>query len=244
MTKNDETSASSRNDGLIALALGVIASVIASAIFAGLQVLSVSWAFVIVFGVATIAEAFAIIRIRHIPDSEPPTRAIGIIAVAKNKNVSLEEIIESASHSIYFWGISGKRTISNPAFRESILRVAKSDGDVRFLLTSPSSTVLRLRAQEERESVDAWVKDIEGTAERFRQLAEREQVPLHIRFSAEYPIWRMIIIDRRYLYVHWFLPDKQGPQSPELILEYTGDGLARPLLRLFEETWKRCDANG
>ena len=241
MTSPNGPSTLSWNTNLTALTLGVAASIIAAAIFAGLQVLPVAWAVVVGLGVAAIAEAYMIFRFSRAPSQEPVGRSIGMMAVTKDKNAPLESIVASASHSVYFWGISGKRTISNPAFREAILRVARGGGDVRFLLASPTSTVLGARAEEEKESVDAWVSDIKGTAERFRQLAQREHVPLHIRFSDEYPIWRMLIIDRRYFYIHWFLPEKQGPQSPELILEYTGDGLARPFLRLFEETWRQCE---
>lgn len=243
MARSNEAFAMSRGAHLTALTLGVTASIIASAIFAGLQVLPVTWAIVVALGAATIAEAYTIYRLWHVPIAIP-AQAVGITNVTRNKNVPLEEIVDLASHSVYFWGISGKRTISNPAFRETIIRVARSGGDVRFLLASPTSAVLRLRAEEEKESVDAWINDIEGTAERFRQLAEREHVPLHIRFTNEYPVWRMLIMDRKYFYVHWFLPEKQGPQSPELTLEYTADGLARPLMKLFEETWRRCEPHG
>jgi hypothetical protein len=74
---------------------------------------------------------------------------------------------------------------------------------------------------------------------RLKNFAAREQIAIGIRTFDEVPVWRMLAIDRSVLYVNYFLPDLQGPQSPQLEVLVVEHGLAWPLLRQFEACWRR-----
>lgn len=221
------------------LAIGAVGSLVAAAVLGGFSLLPLAWSVAAGLLVLLGVESWLLWRHRG-RQSSVSGAAIGLMRVNTGHNTAAEDLVSTAVQSFEFWGISGKRTVSNPRVQQAMIRIARNGGAVRFLLLSPVSPNMRLRAADERESADAWINDIRATHSRLQQLAEREQIKIDVRFFDQYPVWRMYILDRRSIYLNWFLPGKQGPESPELLLESVTDGLSSPLLREFDESWKEA----
>ncbi len=221
------------------IAIGAAGSFAAAALLDGLSLLPPAWSVAAGLLVLVTVEFWLLWRERgHRPDLTGAE--IGLMKVNRGPNTAVETVVAPADRSFEFWGISGKRTVSNPRVQEAIIRIARNGGDVRFLLLSPASPNMQVRAEHERESADAWINDIKATHSRLKQLAGREQITIQVEFFDRYPIWRMYILDRRSIYLNWFLPGKQGPESPEVLLESVADGISWPLLREFDECWKEA----
>jgi hypothetical protein len=218
------------------LAVAVVGAVVAALILNGFRLVTYPWAITIGIGGLAIVEAFFLWRSRY----RKSATTIGLVNVNIGSNTPIESICEGANHSFYFWGISGKRTASNPRCREAMIRIGRNGGEIRFLLLSPKSSKLVQRAGDEQEGSEAWINDITATRTRLQQLAERETINIQVRYFDRYPVWRMNIIDRRTIYLNWFLPGKQGPESPELKLSVVDDGICWPFLREFDDCWEEA----
>jgi len=219
-------------------AVGLVSSVLAAWLLATFSVLNLPWALVAGLSLLAMVESYLLFihRSRLVLD---PLNAIGISKIHLYEKISAETAVVNATYSIIFWGISAKRTASSPTVRDAISRVAKTGGEVRFLVMNPNSTFLQERAKEEGESFEAWRNDIVSTIKRLKDLATREGIVIKVRTMDEVPVWRVIIINRSSFYINYYLPSLQGPQSPQLEVTTVEHGLALPYLRQFEACWQR-----
>lgn len=144
---------------------------------------------------------------------------------------------KKSNSQFFFLGISGNRTVNDVKFQEAILRLARSGGDVRFLLMHPLSPEIKRRAKDEGVSSDIWVHDINATAVRLTELATRENASIKIRYSGAYPYWRMIISDRKLVYLNYFIDRKRFTDSPTVELEQIDSGVASTFLKIFDDLW-------
>ena len=151
---------------------------------------------------------------------------------------SVAEWAGSCQGSFYFFGISGGRTVKNPEVTAEIVRIARAKGDVRFLLLDPKAKIISRRAKDEGVSHEGWEYEINATVARLRDLNLQHQIDIKIRYYSGYPVWRMIVLDRRDLLLHYFLDRKQLTQSPLLHLTRTDSGLLVAFLKEFDEVWE------
>jgi hypothetical protein len=218
--------------------IGVGSSLIASALLGGLGVLPPPWAVAVGFALISLALSVVLIGVSR-SKGNGSREILGLERVQVKSKTPVEVFCGEAHSSFIFWGISSKRTVSNPDLQAAIIRILRSGGDACFLLLDPDSTYVELRARLERESPQAWRNDILGTVTRLQELARRENIEIEIRYYDEMPVWRVMVADRRTALVNYFLPEKQGPQSPQLRITATQDGLLAPLLASFDDVWKR-----
>ena len=164
---------------------------------------------------------------------------VGITHIAVDKKPVLVDFINQCDSSFYFFGISAKRTSSTPELHKKLSEIGRRQGDIRFLLFNPESPELKRKAQDENENWESWKNDIYGTIKRLKSLATRDEIKIQVRLYDQFPIWRMYILDNKRIYLHYFLSEKQGPQSPLLILESNEEALFWPFYLEFIELWDR-----
>ena len=222
------------------LAFGIGASIAAAALLWTFGALGLAWS-AAVGGVLTSATTLCWVYLwkRNVSHDHLP-RLLGITAAHEGPNEGVEAMFDSARTSIDFWGVSANRTARSPLATAALKRVGSHGGSVRFMLLEPRCSSVVRRAAEEGEDPAAWSGEIRGTVTRLKRLAERESIDIQVRYSSEYPIWRMVILDRDRILLNWFLPRRPGHHSPMTVIGATDEGLFWPLQRSFEEAWNRA----
>jgi hypothetical protein len=169
--------------------------------------------------------------------SAAPQSAAGIREVPGTTGTDLVKLVASCSSSFYFLGVSSNRTANNNVFLQSLVELARRGGDVRFLLFDPHSPHFGRRAADEGVKPDIWAKDIAATVARIESAASTHETTIHVRYYADYPIWRMIAMDRRAVRLNYFLDKRRLTESPTLELESGNDAILQPFLKYFDELW-------
>ena len=59
-------------------------------------------------------------------------RELGINHIYIQKKPTLDDYIPSISSSFYFWGISAKRTVSNPNLQKKLIEIGHKKGEIKF----------------------------------------------------------------------------------------------------------------
>jgi hypothetical protein len=156
-----------------------------------------------------------------------------------NNKPTLEKQIALCKNSFYFLGISAKRTVSAPELQEKLIEIGKKGGEIRFLLMNPKSPTLKRKADDEGDDWNAWKKDIEAQINRLKAIGKNNNIKISVKLYDEFPIWRMVIIDTSKMYLHYFLSEQQGPQSPLLEIEEKKNGIFHSFYREYLELWNR-----
>lgn len=222
------------------LIVGILASIIASALIALTGKVGIAVSVAVLATLIAVLLAYLLRRVSATatPETAPPIAPLGITHVDAGPNEQVESMLDSASTSIDFWGVSANRTARSPSAQEAMKRVGRNGGTVRFLLLAPHSPHLERRASDENEDAASWKAEIGSTVTRLSALAERSNIDLEIRYFDAYPVWRIVTLNGTDMRINWFLRDKPGHHSPEMRLRETDGGLFRPLQREFNEAWE------
>lgn len=163
----------------------------------------------------------------------------GLIAInsSDSTKIGIVEVVPQLRHSFSFWGISAKRTISSLPFRTLLNEIQKTNIKIRFLLFDPNSENVERKAKDESDSPEAWKRDISATIERIKELINKYPNNIELHIYSEFPIWRIMFIDESSAIVHYFPSGKQGPESPQLIVDKRENSLFEPLFKEFNEIW-------
>lgn len=215
------------------VALGVLASFLASAPLLLFGTVGVAWS--ATAGLSVLCLALSRVALRRTRHATLPV--LGLSEAHAGPNELVEAALDSATTDIDFWGVSATRTARSPSAREAMLRVAANGGTVRYLLMNPSGQALARRAVDEGERVEALANEIESTVTRLKSFADNNSVAIQVRYFDTYPIWRYVCLDRSRATVNWFLPRKPGHHSPFMLLTNTANGLFFPIQKSFEEAW-------
>jgi hypothetical protein len=226
------------------LVFGVVASVVAAALLWVFGALGLAWSAAVGGVLISASTLWWGYQVRRRTAHDHLRRILGIAMAREGPNEEVEAMFDSARTSIDFWGVSANRTARSPLATAAMKRVGSHGGSVRFLLLVPQCSSVARRAAEEGEDPAAWSGEIRGTVTRLERLAERESIDIQVRYTTEYPIWRMVILDRDRILLNWFLPRRPGHHSPMAVITATEDGLFWPLQRSFEETWNRAEPAG
>jgi hypothetical protein len=171
-------------------------------------------------------------------------RAVGVYSVATDANdKSHTPQICSAVHTAFdFFGICAFRTALDPGFRQLLENSRhKENVQFRFLLLDPASPDLPKRATEEREDPVSLRHEVEATLTRLGQYQRTFNVHIEVRLYDRLPIWRMVFIDEKTLYLNQFLTGKKGTDSPQIRIEKgSDDSLYLSFRRTFEYEWEKA----
>lgn len=170
--------------------------------------------------------------------SAPTPSLAGIREVPHAETLNLRNLATSCTSSFYFLGVSGNRTANDNALLESLVALARSGGDVRFLLFAPSSSHFERRARDEGATPEIWATDIKATVTRINAFALQHNTKFKIRYYDAYPIWRMVVIDRSTIRLNYFLDKRRFTASPTLELAITTDGIQQAYMKYFDELWQ------
>ena len=171
--------------------------------------------------------------------SNKKLKGLGIdnVGLTQQDKLSIDSILPHVSNTIVFWGISGKRTISNPAFKNWLDNLPKTKMKVRFLLLDPESPHLRRKAEDEGDDPEAWIKDIGATLVRITIICQKFPELAELRVFTDFPIWRVTFVDDKIAVVNYFPTGRQGPESPQIVLRKHSDSLFEPIYKEFLEVW-------
>jgi len=223
----------------VQMGIGLASSLLATGLVYFLTSLAI-WASALLFASLAAVVVSFVLGQRLSPYSRSAQIRVGITAIASDaySKVTSDEAAEVADNSLYFLGISAKRTISSPGFRSLLERVPRESIRLRFLLLDPDSPNLDRKAKDEGDSPEAWRRDISATLSRLRELQEKHSKLIEVRVYSEFPVWRLTIIDEKRAIVHFFPSQKQGPESPQLDLLKGEGSYFEPLFKEFCEIWE------
>ena len=162
---------------------------------------------------------------------------LGINRIYTKKKPTLEDYVSSISTSFYFWGISAKRTMSNPNLQKKLIEIGHKKGEIKFLLLNPKSTTVARKAEDENDDANSWCNEIQATIQRLKTIEKKYNINIEIRVYDDFPIWRLCVIDRKKIYLNYFLSNQQGPESPLLEMAPVSNGIFWGFMNEFNETW-------
>lgn len=193
----------------------------------------------ILFGI-TVFLSLQLWRAKRTPQPQSaeilPSSGIQELPLLPSENIL--ELASSCTSSFYFLGVSGNRTANNNELLNKLAKLARSGGEVRFLLFDPESSQFELRASDEGVIPELWEKDIAATVLRLKSAAKSHRATFHIRYYEAYPIWRMIVLDRQIIRLNYFLDKFRLTDSPKLKLTHCPNGLQGAFLKQFDEMWQ------
>jgi len=150
----------------------------------------------------------------------------------------LVEIVSSVSTEFVFWGISAKTVIHNDDFRRVLIEKARS-APFRFLILSPDSAHVALRAAEEGDTAMGWKREIEANIDRLQVLRNQYGLNLEIGLFDSAPVFRLILLNSNLLYLGWYPRSSQGFHSPLIVASNEAYSLYVPIRASFEDAWAR-----
>jgi len=231
-----------RESMLIAVALGIPAGVLSNAISNALFAQEPNWPYaaIVTLLIGTAVLLRVALRLNTIlkvalAGSAPGTR---IRKVPASERRSVGGLLLSAREEIVFFGISGKRTVTEDFFRRALERMEHREIRIRFLLLDPLCEAFDARAKEEGEPTGSWGADLETTAARLSAYKRHMALDVRLKYYASYPIWRAIVIDREKVFVSVFLPGKRGTEASQYILSKNDEELAQGIIKAYLVAWK------
>lgn len=165
----------------------------------------------------------------------------GITQVYKPKHLSTAKALEKTETFFYFLGVSAKSTANDKEIENQFIRMAQRSGyEIRFLLMSPSAIEnIRARAKDENDDHDAWILDMKSSIFRLKKTAERHGLNIQIRLYDEYPLWRMVIIDKKNVFLNYALYSRKINDSPLIKMSNNNDALCNTFIQSFELLWNK-----
>jgi hypothetical protein len=151
-------------------------------------------------------------------------------------------LTDRVTNGFAFWGISAKSLLSNDTFNGLMIRKARGSCVFRFLILSPTSRHVALKAVEEGDSPEGWKNEIEANIIRLRSFREEHHVNIEVRVYDQAPTFRGLFINSDMLYLGWYPPGAQGRHSPFLHLRNSEASLYHPIRSEFEDLWARSGA--
>ena len=150
-------------------------------------------------------------------------------------------LYRTAKHSVKFMTISG-RSIYNGAV-ETALKDKPPEFFVRLLLFDWNSPHFSRKMRDERRQTNIEIElarlKARDIARQFLLLSRGRHVRIEIKLYADYPVWRLLIVDSQFGSVGYYLPDKRGYEGPMTLFESTDEtGLFYPFNQYFETVWE------
>jgi hypothetical protein len=167
---------------------------------------------------------------------------IGIKSVKFGKHIpKISEYNLKTNGDFYFLGISAKRIINNLEIQEKIIQIARTNNhSVKFLLLNPNSTFIQKAADRENTSKEIWQSEIISVVAKIKELKEKNNLNIEVKYYSFMPIWRLIIMNGNLMYLTYFTDNREGIESPmlELIDESDGDNIYRAYKDMFYGIWE------
>jgi hypothetical protein len=154
-------------------------------------------------------------------------------------------LFNNAKHSIEFMTISG-RSVFNSSL-ESVIK-SKPNGFVfRLFLFDWNSSYFDAKMRDERrhtkDEIEMARRKARDIAEQFLMLSRVSDARIEIKLYAEYPVWRLLIVDGGHAYVGHYPRDKRGYEGPMTLLESDNKTeLFYPIHQYFATRWDAAGA--
>jgi hypothetical protein len=163
----------------------------------------------------------------------------GITSVYKPNYITTVKALEKTESSFCFLGVSAKSTADNKEVEKQFLRLQNHSGyEIKFLLMSPSATDnIKARAKDENADYKAWILHMKSSLLSLQKIAESHNLNIQIRLYDEYPLWRMIVIDKKRVFLNYALPNIKINSSPLIKMTNKDNALCNTFIRRFDLLW-------
>jgi Domain of unknown function (DUF4062) len=151
-------------------------------------------------------------------------------------------IYRSARASVDFLTISGRSIYSGIV--EEILSQKPATFSIRLLLFDWNSPEVPEKMRAERRENEVMIDMARHTANsiarQFLLLAEGLNLSLKIKLYREYPVWRLLIADKKVAYLGYYPNGKRGYEGPMFVLNSSdSSSLFAPVSHYFDVLWKK-----
>ena len=109
-------------------------------------------------------------------------------------------------------------------------------------MLNPESSTVERKAEDENDNAVSWSNEIQATIQRLKSFGENHNIKIEIRVYNDFPIWRFCVIDKKKIYLNYFLSNQQGPESPLLEITPVQNGIFWGFMNEFNETWNNKSA--
>jgi hypothetical protein len=215
---------------LFALISGIIASLLASYIYAGGAVLAIVAFAVIPLGylVFLLILGFSRLNIRF------------IYAKWDVLGHATEKLIRPCNSTFCFMTITGRTSLHRAEVEAAIKeRGIVGHCEFRFLLLHPESSHLEAFCKNEGSSPEQTREKIINTTRNLLLLAAENNLKIQVRWYRTYPIWRITLIDDSLVHVGYYEKGRKGYEGPCLVCPNSRNGgLFFPFSLVFEQAWQ------
>lgn len=232
---NSKVSRAARDGVIIAALVGIPAAIFANGISQTLFTREPDWQYLTI----SVLLVIVLVLTRSIM-LEPQADRLHAEELVPAPPFFLAKAVHEASRTVDFAGILAKRSVNDDEFKAVLASRARTGLKLRFLMVDPQSDAFRRRAAEEGESAKSWALELDGTIERLSQYQRDFGLSIRVRYTTEYPIWRMIVVDKERVWVNAFLPGKRGTESPQHHYADKAGDLACGFSRYFDSVWSRA----
>lgn len=177
-------------------------------------------------------------------DSKDSDSLKNIHLVQKSQQHDTGELFNEVETEICFLGIIAKRTVNSDAFKRFLTSKRNTSVNIKFLLLDPDSQVFLQRAHDENESVTAWKQDLYSTIERLQHYKQEYNISIEVRLYNIYPIWRIIVINKRKIVMNFFLKGKRGTESDQIVMTDINNDWAQAYIEYVELLWNHHSKGG
>ncbi len=165
----------------------------------------------------------------------------GIKRVYKPKYITTAKALEKTDSSFYFLGVSAKSTADDKDVEKQFLRLQSNSGyDIKFLLMNPLAIAnITARANDENGNVNSWILDMKSSLSNLKNLADKHNIKIQIKLYDEYPLWRMIVIDKKIVFLNYALQKTKINSSPLIKMTNKDNALCNTFIRQFDLLWEK-----
>lgn len=235
--------------GLVLVILGIPAAVFANSISDALFSQSPNWLYVLACAILLVSLIQARFLVASTQIIAEQANELDSLRQAADTHLpqpcvprrTLAECLPLAKHEVMFIGVTSKRTFSDDTLRSLVSSQAVDHVSIRVLLVAPKSKAFADRARDERESAETWKHDQRATVERLKAFHSRYGLSVELRFTNEYPIWRMIIVDQEVAWLGAFLPGKRGTESTQWRIQYPEVDMTYGFIKWAQTLWENAE---
>jgi hypothetical protein len=170
--------------------------------------------------------------------AKPSKDSVELVALPPQAIQGLSRISATAKSGVDFCGITAGGSVGTDSFRDALRMSAETEIAFRFLLLHPACDAFERRAEEEEEPPEAWRLTLFATLHRLSTYRQTIGADISVRLTSSDPVWRLMIVDHKTVYVNSYLPSKRGTESTQYVIPSNLSELASGFRSYFSTLWE------
>ena len=151
---------------------------------------------------------------------------------------STKAIMSNVTDKFSFMGIAARKwIITGDTFRDMIKRVGARTNEIRILLLDPDSSETERMARSVDMEENEFKEMIEDSLKFFKRM-KNQGMNVSVRLYTFMPIFRIVIVDNRLLYLGFYRGRATGDDTPQLVLNASEEvSFFKPFQEYFDIIW-------